>query len=594
MAGEKERIIEGAELRSRAEGRLAEKRGPAVPAGTGEDAQRLLHELQVHQIELEMQNEGLLQARAAVENALEKYTDLYDFAPVAYVTLDRSGGILGVNLTGATLLGVERSRLIGLLFGRFLSAETRFRFPEFLGKVFTSRAKQACELSLVNGEHSPLIVRVVAVADTSGLECRMALIDMTEHRLVEESLRKEKEISEALRQANLVSAATDRAKSLFIANMSHELRNPMTSILAFLQLSLAEELTPLQREYLETTLRSARSLLRILDDVLDMAKIEAGQLGIEDEKFSLAICVSDVVDSITPEIQRKGLDIALSVAEGIPGTVVGDRIRLRQVLTNLIGNAVKFTEEGKVDVQVTAAAPTSGGKREFIFTVRDTGIGIPDDKKGLLFRRFSQVDPSHSRMYGGAGLGLSISREIVELMGGRISFNSQSGVGSTFSFTIPLRDVTCDSVSLSAVGPRSPEWMIDPAGERIPRILLAEDDPDNRKAFGTLFRMNNYAHDLAENGLEAIEMWEKGDYDLVLMDVQMPQLDGFEAARAIRKKERERGGHTPIVALTAHSFKEDKEKCLAAGMDAYITKPIDINKFLQLIGGIIKPYSRGI
>jgi CheY-like chemotaxis protein len=136
--------------------------------------------------------------------------------------------------------------------------------------------------------------------------------------------------------------------------------------------------------------------------------------------------------------------------------------------------------------------------------------------------------------------------------------------------------------------------MIDSAGKRIPRILLAEDDPDNRKAFGTLFKMNNYAHDLAENGLVAIEMWEKGDYDLVLMDVQMPQLDGFEATRAIREMERERGGHTPIVALTAHSFKEDKEKCLAAGMDAYITKPIDINKFLQLIGGIITPYSRGI
>jgi signal transduction histidine kinase len=548
----------------------------------------------VHQIELEMQNEGLLQARDALENALEKYTDLYDFAPVGYVTLDRSGGILSVNLTGASLLGADRSRLIGLLFGRFLPAEARFRFSEFLGKVFTSHAKLACELSLLNGEHSPLFVRIEAMADTSGLECRMALIDMTEHRRVEESLRTEKETSEELRQANALSVATDRSKSLFLANMSHELRNPMTSILAFLQLSLVEDLTPVLREYLETTLRSARSLLRILDDVLDLSKIEAGKLSIEDETFSLALCVSDVVDSITPEIHRKGLDFAFSVAEEIPGTVVGDRIRLQQVLTNLIGNAVKFTEEGKVDVRVTAGTPTSDGKLEFTFDVRDTGIGIPDDKKGLLFRPFSQVDASHSRMYGGAGLGLSISRELVELMGGRISFNSQSGVGSTFSFTIPLREATSESVSLSESGPRSTEWMIDSAGKRIPRILLAEDDPDNRKAFGTLFKMNNYAHDLAENGLVAIEMWEKGDYDLVLMDVQMPQLDGFEATRAIREMERERGGHTPIVALTAHSFKEDKEKCLAAGMDAYITKPIDINKFLQLIGGIITPYSRGI
>jgi len=594
MTEKKDQNIEGTKLRRRAEDRLAEKRETAHHPGAGEDSLRLLHELQVHQIELEMQNEGLRQARDAVEKALEKYTDLYGFSPVGYVTLDRTGAILIVNLTGASLLGAERSRLIGRPFGHFLPAETKFYFAEFLEKVFTNQKKEVCELSLLNGKSIPHFVRIEALATASGLECRIALIDITEHTRVEESLRREKETSEALRQANTASDATNRAKSLFLANMSHELRSPMTSILAFLQLSLVEDLTPLLREYLETTLSSARSLLRILDDILDMAKIETGKLSIEDEKFSLPLCISEVVDIVAPEIHRKGLDLTFSVAEEIPQTVVGDQMRLRQILTNLIGNAIKFTKEGKVVVGVTTGAPTSDGKRDFTFTVKDTGIGIPDDKKGLLFRAFSQVDASHSRMYGGAGLGLSICREIVELMGGTISVSSEDGAGSTFSFTVPLREVTVESVSLSAAVPHPPELMIDPAGDRIPRILLAEDDPGNRKAFGALFKMTNYRHDFAEDGLEAIEMWEKGDYDLVLMDVQMPRLDGLEATRAIRAMERERGGHTPIVALSAHSFKEDKERCLAAGMDAYIAKPIDIDKFLQLIGEIITQYSKGI
>jgi CheY-like chemotaxis protein len=371
--------------------------------------------------------------------------------------------------------------------------------------------------------------------------------------------------------------------------MSHELRTPMTGILGMLNFALEKDLSLELREYLETSQRSARSLLRILNDILDMAKFEAGKLTIIENPFSLQQCITEAVDIITPEVRRKGLDIVVSMAEEVPDSVVGDQMRLRQVLINLIGNAVKFTDGGKVEVRVTAGSARSAGKREFTFAVTDTGIGIPDDKKELLFHAFSQVDPSLSRSFGGTGLGLAISREIVELMGGTISFISEEEVGSTFSFTILLGEARFESDALSAVEALS-SLAINTAqeGERIPCVLLAEDDETIRQILSNLLKRSNYNVDVAEDGLKVIEMWEKGRYDLILMDVQMPKLNGFDATFAIREKERERGGHTPIIAMTAHTRKEDEEDCLAAGMDAYISKPIDFQQSLKVIADIIK------
>ncbi|HEY5513992.1 MAG TPA: ATP-binding protein, partial [Geomonas sp.] len=295
--------------------------------------------------------------------------------------------------------------------------------------------------------------------------------------------------------------------------------------------------------------------------------------------------LSEVVDIITPELQRKGLDFAIQIADEMPYALFGDQMRLRQVLINLIGNAVKFTDAGKVVLRLGAGRAASNGERELTISVIDTGIGIPDDKKGLLFQAFSQVAPSHSRSFDGPGLGLAICRKIMELMGGAITFVSEEGVGSTFSFTIPLAEAGLASDALSAAEPQATETVSPaPEGERVRRILLAEDDATTSEVLGLMLKRSNYQVDFAENGLQAIGMWEKGGYDLVLMDVQMPHFNGFEATRAIREKELERGGHVPIVAMTAHALKEDEERCIAAGMDGYISKPIDLKKTLHAIG----------
>lgn len=588
-------LTAAAELRRKAEERLQAESVQVHPPRYEDVTDRLVHELQVHEIELEMQLEELRQARSELESALERCSDLYDFAPVGYLTLDRNGIIRAANLTGSGLTGVARSRLIGRRFELYIPVETRSVFIAFLAKVFTEQSKEACQVPFQSEGNSEKFLQIEGVAAASGKECRIALIDITERKMAEKALHQAKAAAEALQREKDAAEEAANIKNLFFANMSHELRTPMTGILGMLQLALEEDPAPTLREYLEISLRSARSLLQILNDILDMSRIEAGKLTIEENPFSLRRFITAEVEIMTPEVRRKGTDFVVSVAEEVPDMVVGDQTRLRQVLLNLIGNAIKFTKGGKVEMRVTAGRTTSNGKLEITFAVTDTGIGISDDKKELLFKAFSQADASHSRIYGGTGLGLAICKEIVELMGGTITFESKEGVGSTFSFTIPLVEAGSECVTTIRADYLLPETIIPAAvEERRPRLLLAEDNPDSRMVFELMLQRANYDVDIAEDGLMAVELWEKGEYDLLLMDVQMPRLNGFEATRAIREKERGRGGHTPIVALTAHAGKEDEKRCLAAGMDTFISKPIDFIECLRLIGQTIKQKASGV
>lgn len=407
------------------------------------------------------------------------------------------------------------------------------------------------------------------------------VLDVTDRKHAEEELRRAKDAAET----------ANRAKSQFLANMSHELRTPMTGVLGMLDLALAGQIDARQKEYISTARNSAGSLLRIINDILELTKIEAGKFSMEEKPFSLQKCLSGVMDILIPEAQRRGLLLSFAIDDDVPPIVVGDHLRLRQVLTNLAGNAVKFCEQGKIELLVKTGGKSANGRTNLIFSVTDTGIGIPDDKKELLFKPFSQVDESDTRRFGGTGLGLAISKEIVERMGGTITCESIEGIGSTFTFDIPVEEAAAEQKAEPVQAPPQPaedNAKITPAVKRS-RLLLAEDDHVIRHILGEMLKLSNYDLEIAEDGRKAVEMWRTGGYDLILMDVQMPFMDGFAATRAIREEELAHGlGHTLIVAMTAHAAMGDEQRCIDAGMDAYVSKPIDLKASIALIGELIR------
>ncbi|WP_136523866.1 MASE3 domain-containing protein [Geomonas ferrireducens] len=388
-------------------------------------------------------------------------------------------------------------------------------------------------------------------------------------------------MEESLRQAKQVAEAASHTKSRFVANMSHELRTPMTGVLGMLDLALQTADDAERTEYIETAQRSARSLLRILNDVLDLAKVEAGKFSLDPKPFALRACLSQTVEVVMPEVRRKGLELALQVDEQLPDHVIGDQVRLRQVLTNLVGNAVKFTERGGVQIALRSGARAPDGSVEVSFSVRDTGIGIPEEKRHLLFSSFSQLDDSDTRSHGGTGLGLAISKEIIERMGGSIVLESEGGKGSCFSFSVRLG--VADGASEEArpaVAPAS----FSPGTGKGRRLLVAEDDPTIRQVLGTMLGRIGYEIEFAEDGIQAVARWQEASFDMLIMDVQMPRVNGFEATRSIREIEAGgRAGRIPILAMTAHAMKDDEQRCIAAGMDDYISKPIDFRECLNKI-----------
>jgi CheY-like chemotaxis protein len=366
--------------------------------------------------------------------------------------------------------------------------------------------------------------------------------------------------------------------------MSHEIRTPLNGITGMTELVLATGLTGKQRTYLAGIKDSATSLAAIINDVLDFSKIEAGKLELVDQPFDLAQVLDSTLASFRLQAEGKGLALASAINPGVPTKLVGDPVRLRQILVNLVGNAVKFTDKGSIDIQVGMLEPPVGPARgqqvRLLFSVRDTGIGIPLEDQGAIFDMFAQGDAGTTKRYAGTGLGLSITRNLVELMRGTIWVVSKQGEGSTFYFTVLLAEQ-------GVLAARAEAREAEPAEAGPLRILVAEDNAINRMLAEDLLRQEGHAVTSVEDGQAALEALEREPFDVVLMDVSMPRLDGIEATRRIRASASGRlDPAIPVIALTAHAFKEDEERVLAAGMDGYIAKPVamaELNRALSRI-----------
>jgi PAS domain S-box-containing protein len=567
-------------LRKRAEDEVREK--GCSTSFSEVDARTLIHELSVHQMELELQNEDLLRVQSELVASGEKYRELYEFAPVGYLTLEPSGQILESNLAGASLLGTERARLVNIQFQGYLAQDSVPKFNAFCSSVMDSGLKQTAEFQLGGagkaGRHVLIEAREIHGGICQGF--RMAVVDITDRKRMEDEIRVR---TEELILAKELAMEAAEAKAAFLANMSHELRTPMNFVLGMADILLDDDLTPAQRDYVETIKKGGEEMMVLIGDLLDLTRVEKDGIKLENRPFSLRACIERSLKQVMSQAEKKGLILSNTIKYDTPDGFMGDPGRLRQVLVNLLSNAVKFTDEGDVSLSISSKA-LGDNKYQLSFAVEDTGIGIPQGKMDQLFKPFSHIETTISRKRDGAGLGLAISKGLVELMGGSIRANSNEGIGSTFIFTIEAEIANGPTVRAEIPG-----QSFENLAERHPlSILVAEDNHLNQKVLLKMLKRMGYTADAVSDGREVIDALEHRLYDLVLMDVQMPEMDGLAATREIRRRWPDDG--PKVIAVTAYALSGDKEKCLEAGIDDYIAKPVErgeLSKVLMKVTNVL-------
>ncbi|WP_296685227.1 PAS domain-containing hybrid sensor histidine kinase/response regulator [Flavobacterium sp.] len=659
---------------------------------------KLIHELEVHQIELEMQNEELLLAKLQADSAIEKYTELYDFSPSGYFTLSQDGSILDANLTGSVMLGKERSNLINTKFRSFVSPDTKMDFDLFFDKVFINKERECCEISL-QSEGVIQYAYLTGIITEDEQFCHVTVVDITGINLIEQALRNSEErhrdllfnldvgivvhnvetsvvmsnpkasellgvnseemksrsindsnwqfydendlplavenypvstiirtgqpiknfIGKVLRsqtndyrlllingfplnnykgelseivisfidisdmkqmESDLIKAKeqaenANKAKSSFLANMSHEIRTPLNGIIGFTDLLLKTKLDQDQAEYMGIVNQSAILLMEIINDILDFSKIEEGRLELNIEETDLFELSHQVINLFKHQANAKNIELILNIGNLVPQYIFSDSIRLKQILVNLIGNAIKFTKEGTIELNIDEVK-TCGNFSTLHFLVKDTGIGIKQQNREKIFDSFIQAEASTTKKFGGTGLGLSISNQLLGLMQSKLFLKSESGKGSEFCFSIQFRTAVNrkDKIKLNTIQSSKITEVDSLVGENV-KILVAEDNEINlllaKKNLAKMFPKALIYE--ARNGKQAVEIYKSIPLDIILMDIQMPKKNGYEVTSEIRQLEQSK--RTGIIALTAGILNEEKKKCLESGMDGYISKPIN-------------------
>ncbi|MFV8377979.1 response regulator [Flavobacterium sp. LB3R33] len=660
---------------------------------------KLIHELEVHQIELEMQKEELTLAKEQAEIATQKYSELYEFAPSGYFTLTNTGKITQLNLTGSQLLQKERSKLINSQFGFFISDDTKPNFNEFLDTIFKTSQKKCCEVKLFLENNYTINVYLTGVLSENKDEALITSVDITQLKLAEGALRESEERyrellnnldvgiilhnkdtsiifsnpkaseligldhnqingekifnpewefikvdNEHLMQENypvneilnnkqpiknviigikknendsiqwllingfpvfnklgeigevvisfiditelkkleidLIKAkdqaeAANKAKSSFLTNMSHEIRTPLNGIIGFTDLLMKTNLDKNQIEYMNAVHESGTILIDIINNILDFSKIESGKFELNIEEVNLFELIHHVIDIFKYHAELNKIDLIVNIDATVPNYVLCDSVRLKQILVNLIGNAMKFTKEGSVALSVTAVSSENENQCHLKFLVKDTGIGIKDENQEKIFQSFIQEDNTITRKFGGTGLGLAITNQLLALMNSKLELNSHYGEGSEFFFTVELEK------SIHEFNSKNIDNTVE-VEEDIPsiknlsnkKILVVEDNKINMLLVKTLLKsiLPGCAILEASDGKKAIKLYKKEKLDLILMDIQMPHKNGYETTAEIKQLKKD--NNVPIIALTAGIMLGEKEKCLESGMHDYISKPI--------------------
>jgi PAS domain S-box-containing protein len=527
------------------------------------------------------------QERAGLERTLEA---VWQGAPEALALLNAEGQIISINAAFLELCRLsEREVQDRLLFSILESPEenveaVQARFQGELGQRRLNRQVQEFEVS-GRSHWLELSWGIIDRAHETPLVL-LAARNLTERILVERELREANEfLASATQWAKELAASSEvasAAKSQFLASVSHEIRTPMNGILGMTDLALLTELDPEQREYLETIRSSAESLLGLLNDILDFSKMEAGRMELRPAAFRLREHLDNLLRPMRHKAIEKEIALEWEVDPDVPDSLIGDAGRLRQVLINLVGNALKFTDLGSVDVRVSLRGGTNDRLR-LLIVVTDTGIGMDPAQVNDVFEPFRQLDASTTRKRGGTGLGVSISEKLVEMMGGRLYAASIPGEGSAFGFCINVEhgpEVPLSEEDLILKEEQPPELQAPPQSYH---CLVAEDNPVNQKLVLKMLTYAGHSAELASTGQEAVELAFSHSFDIILMDIQMPGMDGLEATASIRELERGTDSHVPILAMTAHAMPGDRERCLRAGMDGYLSKPVRIGDLLRAV-----------